>query len=180
MTIDELLRAQDATFASMRASTLPAIAVMMPAPRSTAYVHPGRMFFSAEPHDVSTILGSCVAVCLWDAVSGIGGLNHYMLPTGGANPSDPRYGTYAIPRLIESVLALGASRVHLQAKLFGGARVLRELQPREGGLGQRNIELAQQLLDRERVPVVFEDVGGQSGRKLIFRTDDGMASVRRL
>jgi chemotaxis protein CheD len=176
VTIDELLRTHDATLASMR-SPLP---VILPLPRSTSYVHPGRMFFSADATDVTTILGSCVAVCIWDAVSGIGGLNHYMLPAGTSTSADARYGAYAIPQLIESVLNLGASSVRLQAKVFGGARVLRELQPREGGLGQRNVELAQELLERERVPVVFEDVGGQNGRKLVFRTDDGGTHVRRL
>ena len=176
MTIDELLRSSTATLASMRPVATPPVAES----RRSAYVHAGRMFYSAEAHEVTTILGSCVAVCVWDSVTGVGGLNHYMLPAAGQQQSGPRFGTYAVPHLIEAVLQLGASRSRLRAKLFGGACVLKAFQNKGGELGLRNVAVARELLAAERVPVVGEDVGGNSGRKLVFRTDDGLAMVRRL
>lgn len=142
------------------------------------YLYPGRLFVSREPCAVTTILGSCVAVCLWDPVLRAGGVNHFVLPyRAGPRQSSTRLGNVAMEKLIAEMLALGSRRRDLQAKMFGGARIL-DLPDRGGKhLGERNVDLARELLEREGIPVVAQDVGGEGGRKLIFHTGDGRVWV---
>ncbi len=149
--------------------------------RLTIYLHPGQLFASADGSAVTTILGSCVALCLWDPVSRVGGINHYLLPLwAGSGPSSPRFGDVAVRGLIERVLTLGSDKRRLKAKLFGGACVIAAFRARENHLGMKNVQAAQQLLEQEGIPLVGHDVGGGRGRKLIFHTDDGAAWVKQL
>src|SRR5690554_372550 len=103
------------------------------------FLYPSTLFASREPYVVKTILGSCVAICLWDPVTKIGGINHYMLPTWNGNDlASPKYGNIAIDKLLERMIFLGAKRENLKAKIFGGAELL------ESGangtlIGERNI-----------------------------------------
>ena len=171
-----------------------------------AYLHAGHLFVSATPCRVSTILGSCVSVALFDPVAQVGGLNHFLLPQGPENTApSARFGQTAVPWLIQALVAAGASRRQLQAKVFGGACVLRAfrsepslrvtrhagsdslgsvsvpaLRAGGGNLGQKNVQTARTLLLAEGIPVVAEDVDGERGRKLIFQTHDGSAWVRSL
>lgn len=150
-------------------------------PRCKFYLHPGKVFASREGHAVTTILGSCVAVCLWEPSSRIGGINHFLLPThGGDVAASTRFGDLAIQDLIEQLLALGCRRHNLRSKIFGGACVLEAFQVRENHLGQRNVEVAETCLRTADIPLVGRDVGGMRGRKLIFHTDDGAAWVKPL
>ena len=145
------------------------------------YLHAGHMFSAAESHEVTTILGSCVSVCITDPVAGVGGVNHYMLPWDiGNDQGNPRFATFAIQRLIDDVVALGARPIRLQAKIFGGACVLREFQRSGNDLGLRNVEAAHRLVSAAGIPIILEDVGGTHGRKLVYRTDDGWFSLKRL
>jgi len=145
------------------------------------YLHPGQLYASGEITMVTTILGSCVALCLWDPMKRIGGINHFLLPVGGNDMlKSPRFGTVAIPELIRKILQLGADVKMLQAKLFGGANVIEAFRDRENHLGTQNVRIARELLQAEAIPVVGEDVGGQKGRKLIFCTGDGSAWVKEL
>jgi len=145
------------------------------------FLHPGRIHVSAQPCTVRTILGSCVAVCMWDPSLGIGGVNHFVLPYTVENGENSlRYGNVAVKHLIEKLLALGSSRQNLQAKLFGGACVLGAFRDRRTHLGMKNVQMAMDLLREEGIPVIAEDVGGEQGRKVIFQTHDGAAWVRRL
>lgn len=146
------------------------------------YLHSGKLHVSTRPCRVSTILGSCVAVAVFDPTTGIGGLNHFLLPQGapGSAAQAARFGNLAVPQLVEAVLAAGARRSSLQAKLFGGACVLAAFKKPGGHLGTRNVEVAREALKAEGIPVVAEDVEGSSGRKLIFQTHDGVAWVRSL
>jgi len=146
--------------------------------RRSVYLHAGQLHVSSEPCEVVTILGSCVAVCLFDPDARVGGVNHYLLPVGSAREASTRYGTHAIPQLLERVLAGGARREALRAKVFGGACTLQALPGRN--LGQENVDVALRLLEEQRIPVAERDVGGKSGRKLVFHTDVGAAWVRRL
>lgn len=147
--------------------------------RATAYLHPGQLFVSADGYAVTTILGSCVAVCLWDPLSRIGGINHFLLPTfGGVGIASPRFGNIAIKELLDRLAELGSQKHNLLAKLFGGACVLEAFRHRQHHLGMKNIEVARELLQSESIPLVGHDVGGQRGRKLIFHTDDGAAWVK--
>jgi chemotaxis protein CheD len=162
---------------SAASSPLPAAAPRGP----YTYVQPGQIVLSypTTPRVLSSVLGSCVAVCLRDAGAALSGMNHYLLPLlpSGASPSS-RFGSVAVPELIEELVRRGASRTRLEAKVFGGARVLAA----EGmdHLGARNAEVAMELLQREGVRVAASDVGGIRGRRLLFDGDTGQAWVRLL
>ncbi len=150
-------------------------------PRERVYVSPGGFSVARTPTAISTVLGSCVSVCLWDPERQIGGLNHFLLPhwnEGGA--AAWRYGNTAVDGLIEALVACGARLGNLQAKLFGGARVLSAMPGAEGHLGRRNVEVAEENLRRRAIPIVSSAVGGERGRKVIFHTDDGSAWVKLL
>ncbi len=145
------------------------------------YLHPGLLVASAEPCQVTTILGSCVAVCLWDAGTGVGGINHFLLPHfAGRGAGSPRFGNVAMQQLVDEVLAAGATRPGLRARAFGGASVLESLRGPNGTLGPKNVELARRFLRDAAIPLVGEDVLGDRGRRLTFRTDDGSVVVRTL
>jgi len=147
----------------------------LPAPQRV-YLAPGRLYVSAVAAQVTTILGSCVAVCLWDPEAGVGGINHFLLPEGV--PASPRFGQSAVPLLIQSVLELGARRPRLRAKIFGGACVLEAFRADAHPLGARNVEMARQGLRAADIPVFGEEVGGDLGRKLVFDVQTGSAWVR--
>lgn len=144
------------------------------------YLEPGGVVAMSRPTEVTTILGSCVAVCLWDERLHVGGMNHFLLPTApvGQRPSG-RHGAAAIPMLIHEMERLGSQRQHLMAKVFGGAHMMGPPPPGAApALGLRNAELARQLLAEAGIVILAEDVGGSAGRKLRFRTDDGTALVK--
>lgn len=148
--------------------------------RASVYLPPGQMVVSAEPCAVTTVVGSCVAVCVTDPVARVGGMNHYLLPQCAGTDNPLRYGVKAIPQLIERALALGARRERLEAKVFGGASVLGATARRGEHLGAKNARLAFELLRSAGISVLAEDVDGAQGRKVIYHTDDGAAWVRRL
>lgn len=143
------------------------------------YLFPAEIFVSSEPTMISTVLGSCVAVCLWDSRSIIGGMNHYLLPLwNGDGLATPKYGNIAIRQLVEKVIARGGERRNLQAKIFGGAAMWSNT---DGlfAIGLRNIELAQQQLHELQIPLIASDVGGTASRKIFFNTGDGSVLLRR-
>jgi chemotaxis protein CheD len=147
--------------------------------RRTRYVHPGQIAVSVEAVALSTILGSCVAVCLWDWRRAWGGMNHFLLPQQHTRTSaSPRYGDTALKMLVNRLSALGSGPADLQAKVFGGASVLPALSEGSRRLGAQNIDLALRLLDELGIPLVATDVGGLTARRLVFQTDDGAAWVR--
>lgn len=146
--------------------------------RRSVYLHAGQMLVSAGPSSVVTVLGSCVAVCLFDLQSGVGGMNHFLLPHATVREQSPRFGGFATARLLEQVLELGANRGRLQAKIFGGSCIIAAFKARN--LGTENVEVAVKALQEASVPVVERDVGGQHGRKVVFHTDTGAAWVRAL
>jgi len=149
--------------------------------RSKIYLHPGQLHASAEGCAVSTILGSCVALCLWDPTARVGGINHFLLPIWvGEGQASARFGNVAVRNLIDKVLSLGGQKPRLRAKLFGGACVIEAFRERENHLGTKNVQVAEELLEQAGIPLVGRDVGGCRGRKLIFHTDNGTAWVRQL
>lgn len=150
-----------------------------PAPRRV-YLYAGQVFSSAAPALVTTVLGSCVAVCLTDRAAGVGGVNHFSLPHPAGAASSARFGSVAVPRLIEEVLAAGAQRGRLEAKVFGGACLLPESAARGDHLGAQNVRLAFRLLWNEGIAVLAEDVEGRQGRRVLYHTSSGVAWVRRL
>lgn len=147
---------------------------------AAVYLPPGLLYAAATPGAVTTVLGSCVAVCLHDPTLRAGGINHYLLPYwNGDGLASPKYANIALPKLLEKLLELGCRRQDLRAKLFGGGAVFQQI----GGLfgvGQRNIEFAEGFLADAGIPVVARDVGEGFTRKVIFRVHTGEAFVRRL
>lgn len=145
---------------------------------ASVYLHPGQLAAAARPTIVTTILGSCVSLCLYDARRGVAGINHFLLPASLGALASPRFGDVACAELLERVLALGADRGALQGKLFGGACVLDGMAGEAAALGERNADVAIAFLERERIPLQALDTGGRRGRKLRFSTWDGIALVR--
>jgi chemotaxis protein CheD len=145
--------------------------------RGTHFLQPGHLFVGPEPTTVTTILGSCVAVCLWDQARQIGGINHFMLPAApGGGPPSPRFGDAAMKQLLDALSALGARPRSLQARVFGGACVLAAMRS-ESHLGKKNADVAMDFLTRAGIRIVEVDTGGNRGRKLIYRTDEGSACL---
>jgi chemotaxis protein CheD len=144
------------------------------------YLQPGLLFAARGATAVTTVLGSCVSVCLFDPGQRAGGINHFLLPCwNGEGPASPKYANVALPGLVERVAELGCRAPGLRAKLFGGSAVF----GRVGGLfgvGERNIEFAERFLSDAGIPVVARDVGGDWTRKVIFEVHTGRAFVRRL
>lgn len=134
--------------------------------RRSLYIAQGEHAVGDDPdHVISTILGSCVAVCLRDRRRSLGGMNHILLPEGG--PSDflsRSVGAGAMEALINALLKLGASRSDLEAKVFGGAAVVAGL----SDIGERNGAFALDYLATERIPVISQSLGGSRARHIKF------------
>ncbi len=142
------------------------------------YLYPAALFADREPHLVDTILGSCVAVCLYDPVQKIGGINHFMLPFwNGTGLASPKYGNIAIEKLINRMKELGSKPANLQAKIFGGGEVV-ETKVNIFKIGERNIEIANKILKEHRIKVTGQSVGGKLGRKLRFNTETGIVLMK--
>ena len=139
------------------------------------YLHPGELYVSSSPANLKIIVGSCVAVCMYDSRLKMGGATHYLLPTkDGEGPSSPRYGDVAITTLLQELRKFGSRKQDLQTHLYGGACVLSAFSGGSRGLvGEQNIRLASDLLSRESIAVVRWDTGGSKGRKVTVRTDTG-------
>jgi len=132
------------------------------------FLKPGYILVPEAPTIISTVLGSCVAVCLFDCARKIGGMNHFLLPST-ANPKEAtaRYGNVATLTLIGMMLEGGSNIKDLEAQVFGGA-FKRETCPTNIGL--ENIQVARKILARKRIPIASEDVGGEKGRKIVYDT----------
>ena len=141
----------------------------------------GGLRASRNPLLLDTVLGSCIATCLYDPVAGIGGMNHFMLPDGAdpENPTSTRYGVNAMELLISHLMKLGADRRRFQAKVFGGGHVLK-IRESLDGVPQRNIDFARRFLETEQIPVIREDVGGYQPRRVLFHTHTGKVFLKYL
>jgi chemotaxis protein CheD len=135
----------------------------------------GDCLVSANKLDVfGTVLGSCIAACLYDPVAGIGGMNHYLLPFSPDETRSTRYGDVALPALLDRVCRAGASRHRLCAKLYGGARTL----VHDTDIGDMNAALARQFFDIQRIAVTDTDLGGRTARWIKFRPASGDSMIR--
>lgn len=140
--------------------------------RLKMFIYPGKLFTSEVPYYLSTILGSCVAVCLYDDVKKVGGMNHYMLPLwNGEGLASPKYGNVAIELLINKMLKNGCKKRNIKAKIFGGASVIKT-QSDLYNIGERNIQMAQDILERENIKIIASSVGGDRGRKIMMDTQN--------
>ena len=141
----------------------------------------GEFHASNMPTSVHTVLGSCVAVCLFDPVNRIGGMNHILMP-GEADlkhfDAAARYGVNAMELLINRIMALGGNRRQLSAKVFGGAHLLKAIS-KNNGMGRRNIQFVFQFLEMERIGIMAREVGGHASREIYFHTDTGGVFLKR-
>ena len=137
------------------------------------FIHVGEVYIGVKPTEISTILGSCISVCLYDKIQRIGGMNHYLVPLWNENGlQSPKYGNISIPRLIEGMLNIGCSVHNMEAKLFGGANVI-EVSSEEMMIGRKNIVIAKEILKEYKIPIIAEDIAGSKGRRIMMRSDTG-------
>jgi len=141
-------------------------------------VLPGEYFVTDDDLLLITVLGSCIAACLWDSRAGVGGMNHFMLPEGDSSDTSGRYGSYAMELLINDMMKRGARREFIQAKIFGGAQVIHGFT--NLNVGERNTRFVRDYLRTERIPLVSEDVLDIYPRKVVFFGGTGKAMVKRL
>lgn len=148
-----------------------------------AKILPGEYYFTSKDMLIVTVLGSCVAACIRDRVSGLGGMNHFMLPDGGGDSDSPisasmRYGTYAMEVLINQLLKSGARRENMEAKVFGGGAVLRGFTAIN--VGERNAEFVLKYLRAEKMRITAEDLNDVYPRKVYFFPRTGKVLVKKL
>lgn len=150
--------------------------------RVAVKILPGQFYVTVQGETVVTVLGSCVSACIRDAASGIGGMNHFMLPEPAPGDSGAwaatagraaRYGSDAMEQLINAVLKAGGVRSRLEVKIFGGARVMSDV-------GRRNVEFVRRYIAAEGLALVAEDVGDVYPRHVQFFPDSGRARMRPL
>lgn len=141
-------------------------------------VLPGEYYVSTDDMVIMTVLGSCIAACIWDTRARVGGMNHFMLPDGDMVGGSGRYGSYAMELLINEMMKLGARRESMQAKVFGGGQVMASFTAMN--VGERNTEFVMNYLQTERIPIVSKDVLDIYPRKVCFFPSTGKALVKRL
>ena len=151
-----------------------------------AKILPGEFYITDCDEQVSTVLGSCIAACVRDFASGIGGMNHFMLPEVTQERIDQgcaqvigtatRYGNYAMEHLINAILSHGGRRVNLEFKIFGGGRII----PSMGDVGERNIRFVMDYLALEHYEVAARDLGGIWPRKIIYSPQTGRVRLKKL
>ena len=145
---------------------------------------PGEYFVTSSDEAIYTTLGSCISACIRDRVSGIGGMNHFMLPASASsdswkaadNSASARYGNVAMEHLINNILKNGGKRQNLEAKIFGGGRIIANMTD----VGLRNITFARDYLQTEGLKVISEDVGDTFPRMVVYFPATGKVRVKRM
>ena len=147
---------------------------------------PGEYYVTVVDEMIVTVLGSCVSACIRDPIRGIGGMNHFMLPTSQRDDEDrwqhgcldaaARYGNYAMELLINTILKHGGNRAHLEVKIVGGGRILSHMTD----IGQRNIAFVRAYLRTEGLQVMAEDVGDIHPRKVYYLPSLGKVRMQKL
>ncbi|KQV46070.1 chemotaxis protein CheD [Duganella sp. Root198D2] len=148
-----------------------------------AKILPGEYYYTQKDMLIVTVLGSCVSACIRDRLTGLGGMNHFMLPDGGSDAGSPvsasaRYGTYAMEVLINDLLKAGARRDNLEAKVFGGGAVLKGFTAIN--VGERNAAFVQSFLKNEKIRIMAEDLCDIYPRKVYFFPKTGKVLVKKL
>jgi len=142
----------------------------------SAKILPGEFYVTNRSEMITTVLGSCVSACIYDAQRNCGGMNHFMLPGADQQDSSARYGLFAMESLINEILKLGCKKENLRAKLFGGGQII----ARMTDIGQKNISFAKNFLFAEGIPLESADLGLSFPRKVNFFPVTGKVLVKRL
>jgi chemotaxis protein CheD len=147
---------------------------------------PGEFAASGDRVVLRTLLGSCIAACLWDEANGIAGMNHFLLPDRHESLKKPfyetdagRYGVNAMELLINAMLQIGAKRKNLRAKVFGGASLLGSRRS-SSSVSEMNCHFVKEFLETDGIPIVSADLGGDVGRIIYFLSHDYSVYVKRL
>ena len=153
--------------------------------RNAVKIMPGEFFVAGEDVVISTVLGSCVAACMWDRSSRVGGMNHFMLPGGNGGDTgneltaaSGRYGVFAMEQLINELIKRGARKANLEAKVFGGGAVLRNFSTLN--VGERNAAFVLDFLKTEGIRVISQDLMDIHPRRVAFFPASGKAMCKKL
>ena len=145
------------------------------------FLLPGQLRVATSPVRFSTILGSCVTLCLWDSRRKIGGMNHVMLPDGPADARNRyRYANLANPELLDQMIAAGSALSDLTASVYGGAAIHAEGGKDSFGLGARNAGAVVDFLRNHGIRVSVQETGGRQSRKIVFDLENGQTTVEKL
>ena len=139
------------------------------------YVPPGRLLVGKDAKPLTTIVSTGAVVCVWDAVTGAGGMAHFLLPEAGTAPPATRFGDVALRTMLEELGKLGVPEKRLRARVYGGSAP--PIATTGGHLGDRNVEAALGYLKARFIPVLENQVGGTSARKIVFSPSTGAATV---
>ncbi len=142
------------------------------------YVHPGRLALSTEGASLVTVVGSGLALCLWDPIHNVGGMAHFLLPDAGGGPKASRYGDVAMKTLVDDLVKAGASATSLRARLYGGSAP--PIGSASGHIGDRNVAQALAFVREQKITVVERGTGGTGARKILFSPLDGGAQVTKV
>jgi chemotaxis protein CheD len=138
------------------------------------FLYPGQMFVTKNAMEISTILGSCVSVCLFDSIGRIAGMNHFLLPVNDKYTTEiEKYGDTSMKFLLDKMLRMGSNQGNIVAKLFGGGEVL-TYENSNFNIGKKNIEVALDFICEHEIRIISKSVGGVMGRKIIFNTLTGI------
>lgn len=151
-----------------------------------AKILPGEFYVSDQAEVIGTVLGSCVSACIRDPKTGVGGMNHFMLPIGKGgdqskfikNSEEGRYGNFAMEILINELLKTGCKRRNLEVKIFGGGKVLASMSSID--IGQKNIQFVKDYIYDEGLRLVAEDVGDVHPRKVLYFPETGKVKMKKL
>jgi chemotaxis protein CheD len=150
--------------------------------REAIKLMPGEYFFTDSDPVLVTVLGSCVSACIRDSKSGIGGLNHFMLARCDKHDMSKNesmlYGATAMDVLLDQLLEMGAKYENLEAKVFGGARMLESMTKTD--IGERNCRFVVEYLNKRNIRLLAQDLGGQHARKIYFFPSTGQVLVKKL
>ncbi len=151
-----------------------------------AKILPGEYYVTTDNEGITTVLGSCISACIRDKETGVGGMNHFMLPETNEHKLNAglesvvgnatRYGNYAMEHLINMILAHGGKRKNLEVKLFGGGKII----PTLGDVGQKNINFSLEYIDTEALKLVSKDLGDIYPRKVIYFPKTGKVRMKKI
>jgi len=147
--------------------------------KTIAKIGPGEYYVTRSDEILGSVLGSCIAVCIYDIKNGVGGMNHFMLPMSKDKNvwSDTyRFGDRAMEVLIDAICINGGDRQNLQYKAFGGGQMLKNMTP----IGDSNIKFLHQFMEQKHISIVSADLGGANPRLLKFYPKTGRAFVKKL
>ncbi|MFH1090533.1 MAG: response regulator [Pseudomonadota bacterium] len=143
------------------------------------FLLPGEYIISKKPHDVTTLLGSCVAVCLYTRTGNFGGMNHFMLSTNATGERSGKYGDYSTQTIIQMMERGAGTLKGAEAMIFGGANVVGAIRS-ASNIGENNVKMARKILEQYKIPVTQEQIGGNTGLKIRYQTWDNVVQCRHI